>query len=203
FAKQRDFERGKSFLARARRHIRQRFGVAAQRNRHFVGQIQAVRQTRFQQRAHVTPHLFGLHGANHSGNVERGHQAHGADGKLRALDDAVIGRMLSSRLPPPRSTMQRGCAPGPMAARAATRPRRDSSLALTTSRRMPVVCLTRCTKVCRFCASRVALVATARYLVTPNSSIISRRWRKALTPLFNSSSLKRWRTKTPSPSRSG
>ena len=40
-------------------------------------------------------------------------------------------------------------------------------------------------------ASRVALVATARYFVTPNSSMSSRRWRNALTPLFRSSSLKR------------
>src|SRR5208337_1776988 len=92
FAKQRDFERGKSFLARARRHIRQRFGVAAQRNRHFVGQIQAVRQTRFQQRAHITPHLFGLHRMYYAGDVERGHQPHGADGKLHTLHDAVVAK---------------------------------------------------------------------------------------------------------------
>ena len=92
FAKQRHFDRGESVLARARRHIRQRFGVSAKRNGHFVGKIQAVRQTRFQQRAHITPHLLGLHGMNYAGNVERGHQPHGADGKLHALDDAVVAK---------------------------------------------------------------------------------------------------------------
>ena len=54
-----------------------------------------------------------------------------------------------------------------------------------------------------FSASRVALVATARYFVTPNSSMIPRRCRNAFTVFFSISSLKRWRTKTPSPRRSG
>src|SRR5580704_9871999 len=45
--------------------------------------------------------------------------------------------MLISRLPPPRSTMHRGGASGPSAAMAASRPSRDSSALLITSREMP------------------------------------------------------------------
>ena len=112
-------------------------------------------------------------------------------------------RMLISRLPPPRSTMQRGGASGPSAAHTASRPRRDSSAALITSSVIPDFCLMRRTNTLRFRASRVALVATARYRVTPNSSINSRKCRKAFAAFLNISSLKRGRTKTLSPRRSG
>ena len=110
-------------------------------------------------------------------------------------------RMLNSRLPPPRSMMQRGGASGPKAARTASLPRRDSSAALITSREMPDCCLILRTKASRLRASREALVATARYFVTPNSSMVSLKSRKALTDFLRSFSLKRWRTKTPSPRR--
>jgi hypothetical protein len=112
-------------------------------------------------------------------------------------------KMLSSRLPPPRSIMQRGGASGPNAARTASRPRRDSSVALMTSRDIPDFCLILRRKASRLRASREALVATARYLVTPKSSMISLKWEKAFTDFLKSFSLKRCRRKTPSPKRSG
>ena len=43
---------------------------------------------------------------------------------------------------------------------------------------------TRWTSVLRLRASREALVATARYLVTPYSSMISRRWTEGLDAFF-------------------
>src|SRR5208337_129718 len=91
-AKQCNFDRGESVLARARRHIRQRFGISAKRDGDFVGQIQAVRQIRFQQRAHIAPHLLGLHRMNYAGNIEGAHKPYGADRKLHALDDAVVAK---------------------------------------------------------------------------------------------------------------
>ena len=51
--------------------------------------------------------------------------------------------------------------------------------------------------------SGLALVATARYFVTPCSSMTPRRCRKAFTAFFRISSLNRWRTNTPSPRRKG
>src|SRR6267143_458484 len=65
-------------------------------------------------------------------------------------------RILISRLPPPRSTTQLGGDSGPRAAVAASLPRRDSSFAVMTSRRRPVACLTRRTRVPLLWASREA-----------------------------------------------
>src|SRR2546429_4270949 len=78
--------------------------------------------------------------------------------------------MLISRLPPPKSTIQRGAASGPKAASTASRPRRDSSAALITSRRTPDFRLIARTNASRFSASRVALVATDRKSTRLNSS---------------------------------
>jgi len=70
-------------------------------------------------------------------------------------------------------------APVPNAASTASLPSRDSSPALITSSFIPDFCLMAAHKHLAVRASHVALVATARYRVTPNSSINSRKCRKA------------------------
>src|SRR6266404_4766814 len=64
--------------------------------------------------------------------------------------------MLISRLPPPRSAMQRGGVSGPSAAMAASLPSRDSSAPLITSSAIPAFCLMCRTKASRLRASRGA-----------------------------------------------
>src|SRR2546429_7256964 len=71
--------------------------------------------------------------------------------------------MLISRLPPPRSTMQRGTASGPRAANTASLPRRDSSDGLITSRAIPDFLFMARTNASWFRASRVALVRSEEH----------------------------------------
>src|SRR6266403_1003654 len=150
-------------LARSRRDSHERFRIAAKRHRDAFGQVRPRRQTRLQQRPHVSLYLLLLRRTNHTGKIQRSHQTYGAHRQLRALLDGVIAENIDFKAAPAK-------------VRNAARP--------------------------RFRASRDALVATARYRVTPNSSIISLKCRNAFTPFLNISSLKRCRRKTPSPSRS-
>ena len=90
FAQQRKLERGKSMKAGTWCDIRERFRVATQSNRDLVAEVRARWQARFEKSAHVAADLFGLHRTDSTGNFQRGHQADGAYGQLRALLDGVI-----------------------------------------------------------------------------------------------------------------
>ena len=79
-------------LARTRRKIGQRFGVAAERDGKFAAKIGARRKFGFKQGVEIFANLLRLGRRNHAGNSERRHQANGANGQLRGLNDAVVAQ---------------------------------------------------------------------------------------------------------------
>src|SRR5262249_8033267 len=87
-------------VSRARRHVRQSFRISTKGHGKPVRQVRTGRQLRFEERANVFAHLFGLCRPNLSVQVESGHQTHGAERQLSCLLYPVIVQNTDSKAPP-------------------------------------------------------------------------------------------------------
>ncbi len=79
-AEERKFKRGETVLARAGRDIGEGFGVAAESDGNFIGEIGALRETRFEKCADVAADLFRLKRPDDTVDVKCGQKANRADG---------------------------------------------------------------------------------------------------------------------------
>ena len=90
---ERQIQRRQAVLARAGREGCQHFCIPAACHGDRFREIRPHRQTGFQQRPHISPHLFRLHRPDDAANLESGHQPHGSRRQLRTL----LHRMLAQQ----------------------------------------------------------------------------------------------------------
>lgn len=91
-AKKRKIQCREAILTRAGGDGGERFGVAAESDTYFFGEIRAIGKTRFEKSADVTADLLALHRANNAVDAEGAHQTNGADGKLCSLHQGMIAK---------------------------------------------------------------------------------------------------------------
>jgi len=177
-------------LSRPRRDVRQSSAFPPSATATLSPRFGRGGQFRFQQRTHVAPHCSPC-----AGRITPGNSAWSATGRCQPatarLPTACSPQNANLQASPPKSTMH-AVLPNPHAASTASLPSRDSSPALITSSAIPLSLIVQ--KRFAVSALRVALVATARYRVTPNSSITSRKC-GSFESFLETSSLKRWRRK--------
>lgn len=89
-AEKRQFKRGKAILPRPGRDVRKCFGVTTESDRNFIGEIGAMRKTRFEEGANIPANLFGLKGTDNAVDIESGEEANGSNGELRASKNGVV-----------------------------------------------------------------------------------------------------------------
>ena len=91
-AKERQLQSRQPVTPRTWCNVCEGFGVSAQRDRDLIGKVGAIGKPGFEQGANVATNLLRFRRPNHAGNAESGHQADGADGKLRALQNGVVSQ---------------------------------------------------------------------------------------------------------------